>query len=386
MRLANGEPTFNPRNDGRRMTLSRLLLLSSLLSLPLTAQESPDKDTLAAIDQLVEQVMAEQKIPGVTVGIARDGKTILSKGYGFADLELEVPMRAEHIFRIGSITKQFTAAAIVRLIENGELDREAMLRDVLPEQAFEGHEITIEQLLHHTSGIKSYTGMGQAWQEVVRNPLPPAELIALVKTQPFDFPPGKGWAYNNTGYYLLGMIVEEVTGEPYDQYIQNEFFSPLEMSRSSYGWEQPIIKGRAEGYSLRDNQVVNDDFLYMGHPYAAGSLLSTVDDLITWTHALHDGRVVDSDSYQLMITPVQTSRGSAGYGYGLMISKLGEHPRIAHGGGIFGFSTQLSYYPEQKLCVAVLLNTDAVSAGRLENRITRRLLGMPEPAAASSGR
>ncbi|MHC5065548.1 MAG: serine hydrolase domain-containing protein, partial [Planctomycetota bacterium] len=172
----------------------------------------------------------------------------------------------------------------------------------------------------------------------------------------------------------------------YDQYIQNEFFTPLEMRRSSYGWEQPIIKGRAEGYSRRDDQVVNDDFLYMGHPYAAGSLLSTVDDLIIWTHALHDGRVVDSDSYEQMITPVETSRGNAGYGYGLMIGKFGEHQRIAHGGGIFGFSTQLSYYPEHKLCVAVLLNTDAARASQLENVIARRLLGMPEPAAASSRR
>ncbi|MHC5065625.1 MAG: serine hydrolase domain-containing protein, partial [Planctomycetota bacterium] len=165
------------------MTLARLLLLSSLLLPSLPAQQNGTFDP-AAIDQIVAQAMDREKIPGVTVGIAKDGKTLLSKGYGYADLELEVPMRAEHVFRIGSITKQFTAAAIVRLVENGELEMEAQLNDILPEHAFEGREITLEQLLHHTSGIKSYTGMGEEWQKQVRNPLTPAELVALVKTRP----------------------------------------------------------------------------------------------------------------------------------------------------------------------------------------------------------
>lgn len=245
------------------------------------------------VDSVATAAISEKSIAGVSVAIVKNGRTVLAKGYGFADLENDVPATAETVYRIGSVTKQFTSAAIMRLMEQGKLSLDDTLQKFLPAFPTHGNRVTVRHLLNHTSGIKSYTSLGPKWARVVRLDLMTDSLIALVANEPFDFKPGDAYRYNNSGYFLLGMIIEKLSGKPYGQYLKDEFFTPLGLKSTIYCDQAPLIKHRAQGYATQTTGgggFINAEPLSMTQPYAAGSLCSSVNDLVVWTQALSSGR------------------------------------------------------------------------------------------------
>jgi len=342
---------------------------------------SPDTRALVHyVDSVATAAVAEHRTAGVSVAVVKNGRTVLAKGYGFADLENDVPATPETVYRIGSITKQFTSAAIMRLMEQGKLSLDDTLQKFLPNFPAQGNRVTVRHLLNHTSGIKSYTSLGPKWARVVRLDLAPDSLVALFANEPFDFKPGDAWRYDNSGYFLLGMIIEKISGKPYGQYLQDELFTPLGLKSTIYCDQAPLIKHRAQGYAARpDGGFINAEPLSMTQPYAAGSLCSTVNDLATWTLALSSGKVVSPASYKLMTTPGTLNDGKPlTYGFGLGIGAVAGHRQVSHNGGINGFISELHHYPDDSLVTVVLTNTGALTAVQLERLIARRALGIKD--------
>lgn len=361
----------------------RYIYGAALLACALATRAARAQDTRALVqyvDSVATAAIVEHRTAGVSVAVVKNGRTILAKGYGFADLENDVPATAETVYRIGSITKQFTSAAIMRLMEQGKLSLDDTLQKFLPNFPTQGNRVTVRHLLNHTSGIKSYTSLGPKWQRVIRIDLATDSLVALFANEPFDFKPGDAWLYDNSGYFLLGMIIEKISGKPYGQYLKDELFTPLGLKSTIYCDQAPLIKHRAEGYALRpDGQFINAEPLSMTQPYAAGSLCSTVTDLAAWTLALSSGKVVSPASYKLMSTPGTLNDGKPlTYGFGLGIGAVGGHRQISHNGGINGFISELHHYPDDSLVTVVLTNTGALAAVQLERAIARRALGIKD--------
>jgi CubicO group peptidase (beta-lactamase class C family) len=362
-------------------TPAALLALAAMAVLPSdsTAQSrAPRARAIATIDSLATAFVAEGPVAGVSVAVVKGRDTILMKGYGLADIENEVPAAAKTVYRIGSITKQFTSAAIMRLVEDGKLSLDDTLGKMLPNVPAPWQGVTLRRLLNHTSGIRSYTGAGPRWLRRRREDMAPDSIVAIVRDDTLDFKPGARWSYNNTGYVLLGMIVERASGKPYATYLEETFYKPLGLTQTYYCSNAPIIKHRAQGYDLSGRQLVNAEYLSMTQPFSAGALCSTVGDLVAWQRALVSGRVVKAASYLTMTTPEALVDGKPlTYGYGLGVGTLENHRKVGHGGGINGFITDLSYYPADTLHVVVLANTSPSTPGRLSDQIARVALGLP---------
>ena len=356
---------------------------AALLACALATPAARAQDTRALVhyvDSVAAAAVAEHRTAGVSVAVVKNGRTVLAKGYGFADLENDVPATAETVYRIGSITKQFTSAAIMRLMEQGKLSLDDTLQKFLPNFPTQGNRVTVRHLLNHTSGIKSYTSLGPKWQRVIRLDLVPDSLVALFANEPFDFKPGDAWLYDNSGYFLLGMIIEKLSGKPYGQYLQDELFTPLGLKSTVYCDQAPLIKHRAQGYAPRPGGVfLNAEPLSMTQPFAAGSLCSTVNDLAAWTLALSSGKVVSAASYRMMTTPGTLNDGKPlTYGFGLGTGVLGGHRQVSHNGGINGFVSELHHYPDDSVVTVVLTNTGALAAIQIERLIARRTLGIKD--------
>lgn len=362
------------------MIRSALLFLAWLTAAaaPVAAQRPASDGFAARVDSVVKEFMAAKQIVGTSVGVMKDGRALLAKGYGFADLEHEVPATEHTVYRIGSVTKQFTAAAIMLLAEQGKLRLDDELTKFVADYPTSGHHITVDRLLTHTSGIKGYTEMPRFWEQS-RLDLTHEQMIAMFSGEPFEFAPGERYQYNNSAYYLLGVIIEKVSGQSYAPFVKQHIFDRVGLAETHYLDEAPIVKHRAAGYEVRGGTVVNDDPLSMKLPYSAGSLGSSVLDLLKWNTALVAGRVVSAESYRRMTTPATLNDGShTTYGYGLGTGTLGGHRKVAHGGGINGFRSQLAYYPDDRLTVVVLCNTGSANPDLLEAKITRLALGIPE--------
>jgi len=328
-------------------------------------------------DLLMNEMFASDGPGGVAL-ISRDGQVLYRKAFGMANLELGVEMKPEHVFRIGSITKQFTACAILKLAEEGKLDLQAKITQYIKDYPTHGHTITIEHLLTHTSGIKSYTGMEEWTSELRKKDFTPEELVDFFKNQPMDFAPGEEFRYNNSAYFLLGYIIETVSGKSYESYIEEKFFQPLGMSNSSYGSTSRIIGMRADGYARDGDEYKNDDFLSMTQPYSAGSLLSTVDDLQTWYTAVMNKEVISESSLEKATTSSVLNNGKlTGYGYGWFLGNIQESPCIYHGGGINGYLTASIFLPEEQLFVAVFSNCTCNDPSDLAVKMAAIALGKP---------
>lgn len=338
----------------------------------------------AEFDKLLQETFMPGS-PGAAVLVAKKSQIIYHKAFGMANLELDVPLKPEHVFRIGSVTKQFTGAAIMQLVEQGKISLQDDLTKFIPDYPTHGKKITVEHLLTHTSGIKSYTGMKEWTDEVRRKDFSVSALIDYFKDQPMDFEPGAKYDYNNSGYILLGFIIEKVSGQTYAEYMTEHFFKPLGMKNSYYGDVTPVVKNRAAGYSQADvaGTYTNTPFLSMTQPYAAGSLLSTVEDLYTWTKALHSGKVVKPESLKKMTTPYLLTDGTnTRYGYGLQMGNLLGSPTVEHSGGINGFLSDLVYLPTEDVCVAILTNCDCEPPRDLSAKLAALTIGKPfQPAA-----
>ena len=356
--------------------LMLLFIMMSVLTFRASAQTLNAKQLTAEIDK----ILTEQFKPGETgcaVLVAKNGQVIYRKAFGMADLELDVPMKPEMVFRIGSITKQFTAIAILQLMEQGKLSLQDEITKYIPDYPMHGHSITIEHLLTHTSGIKSYTNVPEL-EKFVRTDMKPEEVIEFIKTKPMEFAPGTKYNYNNSGYFMLGYIIEKITGKTYQEYIQENFFTPLGMTSSCYGNDTKIIKNRASGYQPGDSGAVNADFMSMLLPYAAGSIMSTVDDLYKWNRAVHSYKLVKKETLDMAHTPYKLSDGkSTGYGYGWALSQLQGSPSIEHGGGIFGYLTNGIYLPEEDVFVALFSNNTGKSPDFLSQKIAALAIGKP---------
>jgi D-alanyl-D-alanine carboxypeptidase len=302
---------------------------------------------------------------------------ILAKGYGLADVGLSVPVGADSIFRIGSVTKQFTAAAVMRLVEAGKVSLDATVQTYVPEFPEKQWPVTVRHLLTHTSGVWSYTEDEKFMQRDASLELTPAELIATFADRPLEFEPGTKFRYSNSAYYLLGAVIEKASGKPYASYVRDELFEPLGLSRTRYESNAEIIPGRAQGYTLREGRLANDRAIGPDVPGAAGSLLSTASDLVRWEIALTGGKVVKPESYVQMATGAVLADGKGtGYGFGLRVDDWEGRRRVSHGGGIFGFASVLLTLPDDGLTVAVLSNSDSVNPGNVADTVARQALGL----------
>lgn len=312
--------------------------------------------------------------PGATVLLMRDNEVLFRGAAGLASIELEVPMRPDHVLRIGSITKQFTAAAILLLQDRGELNVSDEITLYLPEVPTHGERITIAHLLSHTSGIFSYTDLPGYWDgNFLRTDVSVDELIGLFSDQPLQFSPGSEFSYSNSGYVLLGAIIERITGKTYAEFMHSEIFAPLGLVDTQYGGRQ-VVPRRAPGHAVGpDHRYVNPLPISMTHPYAAGALLSTVDDLARWNSALFTGRLLSEESVRAMTTATQLNDGTmTEYGYGLYVRERDGLRVIGHSGGIHGFSSSVLWLPDQRVYAVVLSNLENSSkANELVWRLAR---------------
>ena len=370
---------MNPAQSRTRKLLLPLLMLLSV-SAAATAQ---DAQAVREMDELLSKAYPPNE-PGAAVIVVKDGKTVLRKGYGMADLELGVKVEPDMVFRLGSVTKQFTSAAILMLAERGKLSVTDDITKFLPDYPTKGRTITVEHLLTHTSGIKSYTSL-PAWPALWRKDMSVAEMIDLFKNEPADFAPGEQWLYNNSGYTLLGAIIEKVSGQTYEEFVRKNIFEPLGMTHSYYDSTTRVIPRRVPGYSRSAEGVIeNAKYLSMTQPYAAGSLLSNVDDLALWDAALYTEKVVKQESLRRAFTPCVLKDGtSVSYGYGWMLAQYEGHPIVAHNGGIHGFSTIVLRMPEDRAYIALLTNRDYSGPDNLALQLAAILIGKPiRPAVA----
>jgi CubicO group peptidase (beta-lactamase class C family) len=340
-------------------------LLVALFVLSLSAArlgaQSPAEGLTAKIDALLEKTYKAGE-PGAALLIKKDGRILHRKGFGTADLELGLPVAPDMSFRLGSITKQFTAVAILMLEEQGKLSVKDPVDKYLPDFPTPGKTITIENLLTHTSGVVSYTALPE-WLPLWRKDMSVAELIGLFKDKPLEFGPGEHWKYSNSGYVLLGAVIEKAAGLTYESFIQKNIFEPLGMTHSYYGSASRVLPWRIPGYDAEGKAFVNAPYISMTQPYAAGSLLSSVDDLVLWYEGLLSGKLIKRESLERAWTPFKLNDGSnTGYGYGWAVSDYRGHRLIEHGGGIMGFSTYGMLFPGDR--TLILLLTNSAIAGR----------------------
>lgn len=326
--------------------------------------------------------------PGAAVIVQRGGEVLLRQGYGLADLEMGVPIAPPMVFRIGSLTKQFTAVAVLLLASEGTVDLDAPLRRWLPDYPEPGASATLRQLLTHTAGIPDYTRDPAFWKTACLD-RGPDELIGGWKNQPLDFPPGTSWNYSSSGYILLGKVIEVASGRSYARFLEERILTPLGLKRTSYDEAGRIIRGRAKGYNKEADGYHNTPGVSMNLAYAAGALVSGVDDLVTWGKALcFDERLLSAQWRRQLLAPVTLPDGRAmSYACGLEIQEQSGRRVICHAGGGGGFASYVAYVPEAELTVAVLSNNaDArPSPQALGRRAVAIALGEPDEDTARRG-
>lgn len=318
----------------------------------------------AALEKKIDELLtAHATVNGFsgTVLLARDGKPIFAKGFGYANVEWQIPNTTTTKFRVGSVTKQFTSMLIMLLREQGRIALDDSVCAYVTPCPEAWKPVTIHHLLTHTSGIPTYTGI-RAWREVNMVPKTTDQIVAFFRDLPLEWTPGEKYAYNNSGYFLLGLVIEKITGKKYEQALQEMILTPLGMKDTGYDWTSTIIPRRASGYTGRGAQLKNAPPLDMQQPYSAGALYSTVEDLLRWDQALYTGTLLPEAARQVMWTPFKDN-----YAYGWNIGPpaagaFGGHRRIAHGGGINGFSAMFVRLPDPKMTVIVLANNDSASA------------------------
>ena len=327
-------------------------------------------------------VLAERAV-GTVAGVGTGNDTLLMKGYGEADLEWDVPMAADAMFEVVSVTKQFTAAAILQLRDAGKLSLDDEITKWLPDFDTRGNRVTVRQLLDHTSGIPSFTDMPE-FDLVVWNPdFPRDSAYALIQRYPFYFPTGTAQMYNNSGYWLAGLIVEKASGMTYEEYVEQRIFAPLGMTRSSYCNSENVPR-RANGYLVQSGVIrlaPTNPHTWM--PFAAGSICSTAGDLVTWVRALHGGKVLSPGSYQEMITPSKLNDGTPlRYGLGVAVGEDSHGlTAIGAGGSTAGFDADARWYPDAQLAVVVMMNSNG-DAGDVREELAAELLPWQRPTFA----
>lgn len=331
-------------------------------------------DVQRKIDGLLKQYHDYGQLNG-SVLVADGGKVIYEKGFGMANMEWKIPNTPDTKFRIGSITKQFTAALILQMVDEGKIKLDGKLSDYLPDYRKDtGGRVTIHQLLNHTSGIPSYTSNPEFFPKHSRNAYAVPEFVKTFASGDLEFEPGSKFNYNNSGYTLLGAIIEKLTGKSFETVLAERILKPLGMTNTGYDHHSTVLEKRASGYSKTQAGFVNAAYLDMSLPYAAGSIYSTVGDLYKWEQALHEGTILSAESRRLMFTP-----GLANYGYGVVITdqtiaKPDQKLKvIAHSGGIHGFNSLMTRAVDKRQTVVIL---DNVGFGNYHGKITGSILSL----------
>lgn len=339
------------------MKLPLVAFTIALIAFPAVGQQ-PTPNT-ARMDQIASAYYEHKQFMG-SVLVMRGDQTLFEKSYGYANLEWNTPFTPDAKFRLGSLTKQFTAACIMLLQERGKLKTSDLISQYIPVTPAAWSKITIRNLLTHTSGIPNFTDVPDYMNHVALLPTTPAKLYLSFRDKPLDFQPGAKFSYSNSNYILLGMIVEQASGMKYADFLQKNIFGPLHMDNTGVDSNARILHHRVYGYSKAADKIINADYADMTVPYAAGALYSTTHDLATWNNALYGGKVLKPESLTEMTTPYKSN-----YAYGLGVKTVDGNKRIEHGGGIEGFTTYLTYDPGDKLSVVVLNNLESGAPGEI---------------------
>ena len=338
------------------------LLIVGLLSSAALAQ-STDK-----VDDYVQGVMKERKIPGIALLVVQDNKVVLSKGYGFSNVELQVPVKPETVFQSGSMGKQFTAAAVMMLVEEGKIGLEDPLTKYFPEAPAAWKNVTVRQLLSHTGGFTDYPEKFDFRRDRTEN-----EILKAIQAVPLAYPPGTKWAYSNLGYATLGILIHRASGKFYGDFLQERVFGPLGMTTTRIISEEDIIPNRAAGYRLVKGQLKNQEWVSPTlNTTADGSLYFSILDLEKWDAALTQGKLLKKSSFDEMWTIAKLKDGkpnSGNYGFGWFLENIHGHPIIEHEGAWQGFNTSINRYVKDKLTVVVLTNLAACDPGDIAHHV-----------------
>jgi len=350
------------------------------------AQTNPQKD---AVDAYVKAEMARQHVPGLALGVYRAGEIIKTQGYGLANVELNVPVKPETVFQSGSIGKQFTATAIMMLVEEDKISLGDSIAKYFSGAPASWRNIRIRNLLSHTSGLSEYESddkIKPGGPVNLRQDYTEEQMVKIIESFPLDFQPGKKWAYRNTNFLLLGVVIHKVTGEFYGDFLQERIFRPLGMTSTRVISEADIIPNRAQGYQLVKGELKNQDWVSPSlNTFADGSLYFSVLDLAKWDGALYTERLLKKSSLDRMWTVAKLDNGKPNegdYGFGWEISDLNGHRLIEHGGSWQGFTGHISRYVDDKLTVVVLTNLDSGHSD--PEKITRHVAALYNPELAGT--
>lgn len=340
-------------------TLTGLLLLGSL---------GWTQEPQLRMRQIVDSYVADHKFMG-SVLVAKGDQTLLNQGYGSADLEWSIPNSPATKFRLGSITKQFTAACILLLEERGKLKVNDPVKKYMPNAPAAWDKITLYQVLTHTSGIPSFTD-SKDYKDLKAKSTTPEELVKRFENKALEFEPGTNWKYSNSGYVLLGYLLEKISGQTYQQFVEQNIFAPLGMKDSGYDSNSAIIMHRASGYTPSEHGIINAEYVDMTVPFSAGALYSTTNDLLLWERGLFGGKVLKSASLKEMTTPFKQD-----YAFALQVKQVNGRKEIDHGGGIDGFNTELAYWPDEQLTVIVLGNLNGGAPDEIAGQLAATIHG-----------
>ncbi|WP_412466825.1 serine hydrolase domain-containing protein [Pedobacter sp. KLB.chiD] len=342
-----------------------ILICSLFLPAAVKAQKLSDQ-----IDRLISTVISDQQGPGGVFMVARKGEVIYQKAFGKANLELGVNLSTENVFQLGSMTKQFTAVSVLLLEQEGKLKVSDPISKYIPDYPA-GNEITIHHLLTHTSGIKDFTKM-KSLASIAQKEMTPKMMVDFFKDEPVDFAPGERFEYNNSGYVILGYLIEIVSEEKYANFIQRHIFDRLGMDHSYYASDKKVVYNRAYGYQKKENAYVNKTAINFSVPFASGALMSTLTDLLKWQNALSHHKLLNAEETNKAFSRYKLNNGELfNYGYGWHIKELDSLPVIAHGGSIFGFKSMGVYVPGADIYVIGLTNCDCNSPTLLIENIAK---------------
>jgi D-alanyl-D-alanine carboxypeptidase len=359
------------------MTKSFIALILAMVCGVARADVTADK-----VDAIVKEAMAKRHIPGASVAVMKEGRPLLMKGYGFANIELNVPATSSTVYEIGSITKQFTATVVMMLIDEGKIGLDDPIMKYLEGLPEAWSEVTVRHLLTHTSGIKSYTNL-PSFLANLRKDYKEEEIPRLSYAIPLEFKPGEKFAYNNSGYFLLGMILEKVSGKSYSDLLRDRIFSPLGMTSTRVNSLRDVIPNRASGYEWTGAGYKNAEYISMTQPGGAGVLVSTVQDMAKWDAALYGDRLLKKASLRQMWTPFKLNNGTASsYGFGWGINNRPGHRGVAHGGGIPGFTTDIRRLLDDRLTVVVFTNSGSANPGSIAESIAEAYVPALKPPPA----
>jgi CubicO group peptidase (beta-lactamase class C family) len=358
------------------MRFLRIGLCLSVYVLSALAQDSAD-----AVDNYIHAEMSKRQIPGLALLVVRDGKTVKQKGYGFSNVELQVPVKPETLFQSGSMGKQFTAAAVMMLVEEGKIGLDDPLTKYLPDAPTSWNQVKVRHLLSHTGGFGDYPERFDFRKDYTED-----ELLKIVEGIPLAFQPGTKWTYSNLGYLTLGVLIHKVTGQFYGDFLQERIFKPLGMRTTRIINEADIIPNRSAGYQLVKKELKNQGWVSPTlNTTADGSLYFSIVDLAKWDAALNERKLLKPSSYELMWTPVKLHDGKPnkdGYGFGWFIHDDKGHHVIEHAGAWQGFTANISRYVDDKMTIVVLTNL----AGAKPEEITDHVAGMYVKALEEHGK